>query len=465
MNEHPGRGTFGILHHENAKTHKKLRHLQAMNLDVAPNERDSYLIINGEIFMVDLQWFRAYSKSKFSFRSETPTLEVTIDEPPDRATIEMFIEFCHSKTCRVPPKANLLGLLTLSRVFQTARIEAAIYKLIEKSGNSSFVKLFDMYDGKFDSSHLLDEMSKFFPDALSKRIEDPVQYETIVHLPIRMIHNIMMRVYDKSIAIPTEQLLRFISDYISTNGSETGSLLLSFVKLESLSDEALNILSKMPIDWSSINVPFARCFLDTIFRLKESSKRDMEEMSVKHAQLESDLMEERERVMALTKEVDLLKSKNLELMEICRIHDGFVDVIGKRFVIKVKASSSYVLDHTRDNLIIYKRNEKARPSQIWTTDKNGHLIPADDPNLILYWSTKLIPFQKYPKRRAFMARNNPNVAASGLSQWVLDRTTIRSKVHRDLVLDVNACEFYNGNSVIVYPNNDGNAQQWQLELV
>lgn len=142
----------------------------------------------------------------------------------------------------------------------------------------------------------------------------------------------------------------------------------------------------------------------------------------------------------------------------------FDKLVGKRFIIKSRKNAKFVLDtgglqNGRGTIKIYERSAEPHVNQVWSVDKQGRLYPWENKNTVLY-----IPNTQNSTKPEMVIPGKDS--KSNLACWRLnDKNQICSIEQPNQVLDVSGGTMKNNTPVIIYANNGGKNQIWDIEEI
>lgn len=195
-------------------------------------------------------------------------------------------------------------------------------------------------------------------------------------------------------------------------------------------------------------------------------EKQLAESRAECAAKQHQLAEAMQKVQALEKQLadERAKSRKPE-PEIKPMTNGFLQFVGKPFVIRSVADKSFVLDtggHQNGGgpIKIWKHAGAGHANQTWTADAMGRLISWQNRNSILQ-----IPDPSNGKMPTIVGMKGNSAANDPTSWWIFDEGVIRSVKNPQQVLDVKAGMIENGTPVLTWACHNGVNQRWEIEMV
>ena len=196
------------------------------------------------------------------------TLEAVNHQDIDSQTINVFIAALRRDNYSLD-NVNLYGMLMLARVLGKRAIEEHIIRHVRDTREDLFVELDTIIKEGRDTSQTLHEISNLFPGAL----KIPEMRKKLLTLPEDMIRIIFEHVLkSEKKKIETSLLLRFAVDYIKQH-SDNGAFILSLIEPSPpLSNEDLELLDSIKVDWDVVSGRFTRCCIAHCKEMTRGSK-------------------------------------------------------------------------------------------------------------------------------------------------------------------------------------------------
>lgn len=193
-------------------------------------------------------------------------------------------------------------------------------------------------------------------------------------------------------------------------------------------------------------------------------RQQFDELKAKYDAQTNALNEANTRCALLQKQLDEANERydTLEIWIKSSTGAGFSKFIGKPFIIKSQANTSFVLDQGPDwtggSPVRIMEFSKGNINQVWTVDKMGRLISWKDKRYCLY--TPDVSNNERPKLKRDIANDDT------FACWILDSSgCIQSMANTQQVLDVKGASMKNGTPVQTWVFGNGANQKWVIETI